>query len=376
MHFSRVLIAGCLALSACCLNVNAQTNELHLSGQWLTDLHGQSLVDPQSSGLTWRHGELIHLGDNSAALPMRNVLLKVNPATGQLTAAPLKLTVAASLSNGCFGELLAGYPDWESLTWDRQDDTTLITVTEDSSSYQLSPECARRYAETHSTPYPTLLVKIKTDKALSAAEVVAVRPVQFPKLANVGSFSNDGIEGLAIDNNSNLYLALEKNLANAPMIFSTPYTADFWDNEEFVKVTDRGFKLPVPDAANHPINGLDYLPHPDNNHPGYLLAAARNDDQLWVIDISQQQAPFVQSLHFYAPAAPVVSDNKCPAYETLINTSIEGVAVVGRQVFLVNDPWKSQYLKNINCPASAARFKQFSPLLFQLNIDPRWFIQP
>ncbi|MBV2128474.1 hypothetical protein KQY15_05140 [Rheinheimera sp. SM2107] len=385
MHFSPYVLAGCLTILAIVQSSAAVADELHLAGKWLTDQAGQTLVDPQSSGLTLRHGELIHLGDNSAAVNMRNILLRINPHTGQLNAPPVKITVASHLINGCFAELLADYPDWESLTWDRQDDTTLVTVTEDSSAFTLSPACAERYAATNSTPYPTLLVKIKTDKALSQAEIVAVRPVQFPAEAQVGSFSNDGIEGLAFDNTGNLYLALEKNQANAPMIFVTPYTADFWSNEDFLAVQDSGFRLPVPDANNHPINGLDYLAHPDSRHPGYLVGAARNDDHLWIIDISQQQAPFVQNIRFYAPTvSPASTTNNdtgrnsenCPAYEELNNTSIEGVAVAGSLVYLVNDPWQSQYPKNIQCPTNAAKFKQFSPLLFQLNIDPRWFIQP
>ncbi|WP_333607191.1 hypothetical protein [Arsukibacterium sp.] len=374
MHFHSALFASSLSLFTSLFNLNAA--ELHLAGQWLTDEQGKSLIDPQSSGLTLRHGELIHIGDNSAALPMRNVLLKINPQTGQLTAPPIALTVAASLKHSCFAELLHGYPDWESLTWDRQDDTTLISVTEDSSDYKLSEDCARLYADTHSTPYPTLLVKISIDKALTKAEIVAVRPVQFPKIAQVGNFANDGIEGLALDNSGNLYLALEKNQANAPMIFVTPYDADFWQNEQFVAVADSGFSLPIPDANNHPINGLDFLPHPDSRHPGYLVAAARNDDQLWIIDLSQQQAPFVQQLHFYAPTYQFGSSDGCPPYEKMRNTSIEGVAVVGQQIILVNDPWQSQYAKNIQCPANAAHFQQFSPLMFKLNIDPRWFSQP
>lgn len=376
MHFLRNIVAASLTLLASGAFQTTSATDLHIGGKWLTDQSGQNLVDPQSSGLTLRHGELIHIGDNSAALPMRNILLRINPQTGQLTAAPVQLTVAEPLSKGCFGELLTGYPDWESLTWDRQDDTTLIAVTEDSSAYQLSPDCAARYADTHSTPYPTLLVKIKTDKALTQAEIVAIRPVQFPQSARVGSFSNDGIEGLAFDNNGNLYLALEKNLANAPMIFVTPYSADFWQSDDFIKVADSGFKLPVPDADNHPINGLDYLPHPDSSHPGYLVAAARNDDQLWIIDISQQQAPFVLQMHFYAPTYRNNASNDCPAYEKMRNTSIEGVAVAGNQLYLINDPWQSQYPKNIQCQANAVNFNQFSPLLFQLNTDPRWFIQP
>ncbi|WP_214000985.1 hypothetical protein [Arsukibacterium sp.] len=374
MHFSASHFASRFALLTISFNLMA-AEPLHLRGQWLTDSDRQQLIDPQSSGLTLRHGELIHIGDNSAALPMRNVLLKINPATGQQIGAAVKLTVAEALTKGCFAGLLASYPDWESLTWDRQDDTTLITVTEDSSAHELSPECASRYAATHSTPYPTLLVKIKTDKALSRAEIVAVRPVQFPKASQVGNYSNDGIEGLAIDNSGNLYLALEKNQANAPMIFVTPYSATFWQSDEFVQVADTGFALPLPDANNHPLNGLDYLSHPDASHPGYLVGAARNDDQLWIIDISQQQQPFVQQLHFYAPTYQRGATADCPAYEKLANTSIEGVAVAANQLYLVNDPWQSQYPKNIQCAANASHFKQFSPLLFQLNIDPRWFIQ-
>ena len=375
MHVLSFILCTSLTLLTLSFCPAAVADELHLRGQWLNDVNGQSMTDPQSSGLTLRHGELIHIGDNSAALSMRNILLRINPQTGQLITAPVNITLAEPLTTGCFAELLKDYPDWESLTWDRQDDTTLITVTEDSSAFKLSPECADRFADTYSTPYPTLLVKIKTDKALTQAEIVAVRPVQFPAGAAVGNFSNDGIEGLAFDNNSNLYLALEKNQANAPMIFVTPYTADFWNTDAFVVVADSGFKLPVPDANNHPINGLDYLRHPDSSHPGYLVAAARNDDQLWIIDISQQQPPFVQQLHFYAPTYNNSSHN-CPAYEKMHNTSIEGVAVAGNKVYLVNDPWKSNYPKNIQCQTNAAKFEQFSPLLFKLNTDPRWFIQP
>ncbi|MFN3711738.1 MAG: hypothetical protein ACK4S8_14415, partial [Alishewanella aestuarii] len=48
--------------------------EQHLAGQWLTDGNGQTIPDPQSSGLTYRHGELVHIGDNSATPALRNKL--------------------------------------------------------------------------------------------------------------------------------------------------------------------------------------------------------------------------------------------------------------------------------------------------------------
>ncbi|MDR6983703.1 hypothetical protein J2X32_002339 [Rheinheimera pacifica] len=343
-----------------------------VAGKWITDLQGQTLTDPQSSGFTWRHGELIHLGDNSAAEHMRNKLLRINPHTAQLNAEPLNITVSSQVLSGCFGELFSKYPDFESLTWDRADDTVFITVTEDSSFVQLSADCKAKYGDTHSTDFPTLLVRIETDRNMSRAEITAVRPVQFPKSAVVGNAPNDGIEGLAFDTTGNLYLALEKNQANAPMIFKTPYDKDFWQQQGYVKVQDSGFILPVPDANNHPINGLDYLPAKKAGHPGYLVAAARNDDQLWIIDLSQQQAPFVQQMAYYAPTP---ADSACPAYEKMVQTAIEGVAVHGDTVYLVNDAWKKHYPDNIQCPANAAHFNKFAPLLFSLPVDPRWFIQ-
>src|SRR5690606_38787084 len=130
----------------------------------------------------------------------------------------------------------------------------------DSRAYSLSAHCQTQYASSHSTDYPSLLLKIKVDKALSQAQIVAVRPVQFPKSAQVGNFPNDGIEGLAFDNNGNLYLALEQNSTNAPMIVSSPYDADFWQGDSFIAVTDAGLKLPIIDNQDHPINALDFLP--------------------------------------------------------------------------------------------------------------------
>lgn len=392
-----LILISVACLGACVTYPQAAATQGQAAGYWITDSANQSLDDPQSSGLTYRYGELIHISDNSAAEHRRNKLIRINPKTGQLLANPIPITVAEHLKAGCFGELLASYPDYEALTWDRQDDTVFITVTEDSSFVQLSEPCRQRFGQTNSTDYPSLLVKIKTDKALTTAQVVAVRPVQFPSSAQVGNFANDGIEGLAIDNRQQLYLALEKNQANAPMIFSIGYDKQFWQSDDFVRVSDTAFTLPLPDNKNHPINALDYLPSPVAGHPGYLLAAARNDDQLWVIDISQQQPPIVHQMTYYADTTGSLAANAevtggatlvetavssagntagCPAFENMIQTAIEGVAVAGDIVYLVNDPWKKHYPDNINCPANADNFNKFAPLLFKLFIDPRWFNAP
>ncbi|HEX5792009.1 MAG TPA: hypothetical protein VFY01_01960, partial [Rheinheimera sp.] len=80
-----------LYLSCVLFAVSLSAAEQPVAGKWLTDLQGNTLKDPQSSGFTWRHNEIIHLGDNSAAPEMRNKLLRVNPQSAQLNAPPLQI---------------------------------------------------------------------------------------------------------------------------------------------------------------------------------------------------------------------------------------------------------------------------------------------
>jgi hypothetical protein len=344
--------------------------EQALSGQWVRDEQGQTMLDPQPSGLTWWHDELLMLGDQSAEPSMRMKLFRLDPNTSAYKTAPVNIEVSAEVRAGCFGDYLINSPDLEALTWDRLDDTTLITVTEDASRAQLSPSCSKRFSQTNSTTYPTLLLKITTDKALSKAVITAVRPVQFPQEAQVGNLPNDGIEGLAIDDHQNLYLALEKNMAANPAIFKTRLTPDFWAKDNFVKVIDANLSLPPIDKNGHPINDLEFMPSPIPGHPGYLLAVARNDDQLWIFDLTNRVPPYVEQLSFYVP-----TDNSglCPAFERMVQTALEGITIRSGKIYLINDPWKQHYQDNIQCDVNAANFRRNSPLLFNMNIDPRWF---
>ena len=341
-----------------------------LTGQWIMDLQGQSLADPQTSGLTWWNGELLSLGDQSAAPDLRMKIFRLAPDTGRFITAPIPITLSDEVRKSCFGDYLANSPDLEALTWDRIDPQTLITVTEDASRAQLSPACARKFSQTNSTSYPTLLLKISIDAALTRAQITAVRPVQFPADANVGNLPNDGIEGLAIDDHQNLYLGLEKNMAGLPAIFKTRLTPDFWTRDNFIKVIDANLSLPDLDDRGHPINDLDFMPSPVPGHPGYLIAAARNDDELWVFDLTNRVRPFVQPLQFF-----VGTDNSglCPVYERVVQTALEGVAVHGQTLYLANDPWKQHYPDNVQCEVNTQHFLKMAPLLFQMPIDPRWF---
>jgi len=350
--------------------VSASQADQALKGQWLTDLQGETLNDPQPSGLTWWQGELLSLGDQSASPELRMSIFRLDPATGKFKTAPVPITLSEAVRNSCFGDYLSNSPDLEALTWDRQDPTVLYTVTEDASRAQLSPACLRKFSQTNSTTYPTLLLKIEVDLALSRAEITAVRPVQFPLEANVGNLPNDGIEGLAIDDHQNLYLALEKNMAGLPAIFKTRLTSDFWARDNFVKVIDANLILPELDNRGHPINDLDFLPSPIAGHPGYLIAVARNDDELWILDLMGRAKPFVQPLQFF-----VGTDHSglCPVNERVVQTALEGVAVYGDKLYLVNDPWKQRYLDNIQCEVNAPHFRKMAPLLFEMAQDPRWF---
>lgn len=365
-------MAKSLALFCSLLLLIAPASEasLALKGKWLTDLSGQTLVDPQTSGLTWWQGELLSIGDQSASPEMRMAIFRIDPKTGQFKTKPIPITLAESVRTSCFGDYLSNSPDLEALTWDRTDPTTLFTVTEDASRAQLSPACQRKFAQTNSTPYPTLILKISVDAALTRAEISAVRPVQYPQEAAVGNLPNDGIEGLAIDDHQNLYLGLEKNTAGKPAIFKTRLTSDFWAKDNFVKVIDANLQFPPLDERGHPINDLEFLPSPIAGHPGYLVAVARNDDEIWVLDLLGRAKPFVQPLQFYVKTD---LSGLCPVYERMVQTALEGVAVHGDRLYLVNDPWKQHYLDNVQCDVNAPHFQKMAPLLFEMDLDPRWF---
>ncbi|MFC4656363.1 MULTISPECIES: hypothetical protein [Rheinheimera] len=364
---SILVVLAVVMTSGLCQSAFAETA---LTGRWIKDLAQQPLLDPQTSGLTFRKGELIAVGDQSADESTRMKLFRLNPQTGQAITAPIPITVSDQLKTSCFYQYLSEKPDLEALTWDRIDDTTLITVTEDASNFSLTPECARKFAKTNSTLYPSLLVKIQVDPALTRAEIVALRPVQFPLEAKLGNFPNDGVEGLAVDSHLNLYLAVEQDIANKPRIFKTRLTSDFWARDNLVKVIDANLTMPPLDDADHPINGIEFIPSPLQGHPGYLAAVARNDDELWIFDLTNRVPPYVQKLSFY-----VSTDDSglCQPYDKLVQTALESITYHDGMLYLVNDPWKQHYGDNIQCGTHADKFKSMSPLLFQLNLDPRWF---
>ena len=365
-----LLIVSVMFLSSC-VSVSQQTSALELTGQWLVDEHNQLLLDPQPSGLTFWQKRLIMISDASAADEQVKQLHFFDPATGKREFATPQYTIANEQATHCFTQYLHTKPDLEALVKDPYNPNGFITVTEDASVLgELTTECQRQFNETHSTTYPTVLVRLNWDG--KNLKVTGTRAVQFPKLADVGNFPNDGIEGLAISNNT-LYLSLEKNSQFRAQIFTTELDNNFWEQPGFVSVNLWDASLPNLHQFDrkprpHPINGSDIVTY---NGVNWLIAAARNDNQLWLIDIDNKLPTKIVKLRYLAPnrLPNMPFDPDCSEYAFMDNASLEGVAVNGEDVYLVNDPWKKNYWKNTQCSTTQPAYdKLMSGLLFKTDM--------
>lgn len=377
---SRAIAVKLLALFMLTACSDAQINEqtvkpevIALQGQWLADVEGESLFDPQTSGLALHRNEVYTIADASALPQHQRKLLPLKLLGEEQGGEALPLVLSRKVQRSCFAQYLKDEPDYEALATDPNDDDVLYVVTEDASrSGTLSKRCERRYQNSGSTDYPTLLLRLERDKP-SRLLVTHVRPLRYAPEMQVGNFPNDGIEGITFGKDRTLYLALEKDINGQPRIFGLEIDESFWQSDEFADVSEPALDVPQFDGGNHPINGMGFYPGNDD-HPGYLLAAARNDDQLWIIDLAGVMPTRKLDLSFSVSADP--SGAQCPEWEKLDNTSLEGVLVVGEQVLLVNDPWKRNYHKNIQCPLNQQYFENYVPILFSLDVDQAWFSPP
>jgi hypothetical protein len=360
------------ALTSACTSEEAFSKpdtEIYVEGRWITEQNGEVMLDPQTSALVSWRGGLLTLSDRSAHKSQRLSLRKIDQTTSQLQVheQDMQMTLSKRIVESCFADYLKNNPDLEALTVDPDDDNILYVVTEDAGDYDLSTECKQRFNETYSTDYPTLLVRLEL-QADNRALMTHVRPLQFSRDMHIGNYPNDGIEALAFASKRVLYLGLEKDDNTKARIFSLKMDEDFWASSDFVKVTEPKLKLPIFKKGNHPINGMDY--YQLNGHE-YLLAAARNDSALWVIDLSGEKSTFIVPLKFMAELKS--SSEGCQGSELMDNTSIEGVAVIGQTLWMINDPWKKEYLSNIQCPQNTPNYGKMAPLLFALPIQPEWF---
>ncbi len=334
-------------------------------GKWILDEDGNVMFDPQTSGLVAMEGMLVTVSDASADATQQLKLHRISPETATLAASSERFTYSQSVRRSCFFSYLNEEPDLEALAVDPRDPNVIYTVTEDATrTGALSPRCESKYEDTGSTDYPTLLIKL-TRKDNDAIEMSGVRPLQFPVEFEVGNFPNDGIEGLAMASDGTLYLALEKDKAAQPRIFSLNIDDAFFASSDFATVSEPKLQLPMFTSGNHPINGLAVYTHSTGEH--YLLGAARNDNELWVIDTSGSKATKRIPITF-----DVAKDSGCDQY-TMDNASIEGLVSINDMLWIINDPWEKNYLKNATCEAHRGRYEDLAPLLFSLKISEAWF---
>jgi hypothetical protein len=334
-------------------------------GTWIKDREGKIMLDPQTSGLINVNGQLVTIADGSAVEMQQRKLHTITPSNAELVASSNVFSMASRVSRSCFSSYLKNAPDFEALATDPFDNTVFYTVTEDATrTGALSPRCEKAYENTGSTDYPTLLVRLKLGEDGNIS-MTHVRPLQFPLSLNVGNFPNDGIEGMAMANDRTLYLGLEKDTAGQPRIFTVNLSETFWDSNDFAVVESPELKLPTFSQGSHPINGLVlYTP---TNASSYLLAAARNDNELWIIDTTGKKDAKRIALSF-----EVEAQDGCAAY-VMDNASIEGLAIIDTTLWLINDPWKKNYLKNITCEQQSAYYEASAPLLFSLPLNEQWF---
>jgi len=340
---------------------------LVVQGRWVTEQDGQIMLDPQTSGLIKWRGNLLTLSDRSAHSSQRLRLRKIEQASGRLQPGDMHMKLSEHVASSCFAAYLSDNPDLEALAVDPDDDSIFYVATEDASSKTLSEACQQQFSPSGSTQYPSLLLRLAL-QADNSVTISHVRPIQFSPDMHIGDFPNDGLEALTFGMDRTLYLGLEKDSDDQARIFSLTMDAGFWQSNDFIQVSDVQLRLPKFDQGNHPINGMAYYQHQGTV---YLIAAARNDESLWIVDLAAQKETRIVPLKFDAPIIP--GDTSCGEWERMDNASIEGVAVDGSTLWLINDPWKLVYAKNIQCELNRTKFESMAPLIFSVPIQNEWF---
>jgi hypothetical protein len=381
-------------------------NHVKTVGKWIKNKQGSVVKNPQTSGLTFMGDRLYTVSDASANKDQRKMLHEIDIANGQMIEDPTlnnTLILGARLQHSCFANYLNDKPDYEAVVALPSASNTppqWLLVTEDGSrGTEISGKCLKNYeSNSNFTRYPALLVRVALiDQQLT---VNGVRAIRFEdgtgtdkkgliekvtkeknnkwKAKRIGnSQENDGIEGLAFTKDMELLLGIEEDGNELPRVFKLQYSDDIFDvvdtkdtDASFIIVQDSGFELPKVARNNSPINGLGIY-YPSQDSQGFLIAAARNTDRLWIIDLKKKKTIQILDVEFHTPAAGC-NDGKT---HRMKRVAIEGVAVKDKTIFLVNDPWREKYEENRGCESDMAAYKANAALLFEIPIDDAWFVQ-
>lgn len=345
-------------------------------GKWLTESDGKYMQDPQTSGLTFMGDDLYSVSDASAKSQHLRRLHVVNKVTAKVTQKLGPIRLAPHITDtSCFAKHLNNRPDYEAIVAIPNTKNQWLMVTEDGTrGDKIQGECFTAFSNSHFTVYPALIVKLELVN--DTLMLTGVRAIEFDPADNTDkrvlgeNIENDGIEGLAFTRDNRVLLGIEQDANRSARVFELRYSDTLFDTvDTFVQVKDSGLLFPEHMALINPINGMDIY-YPNANSQGYLIAAARNNDQLWILDIAKKKAPKIIDLHLYAP-----SDDRCGknTVHKIRNTALEGVAVQGNTLYLINDPWRQQYPRNATCSFDKPKYDAFIPLLFHMQINPDWF---
>ena len=358
------------SLTACSLTGVQQrtaTQPITSTGKWIIETDGSTMLDPQTSGLTFYENMLLSVSDGSAHESQIQRLHQLSPNTGEVINKLGPIVLSERTQQSCFADYLSQRPDYEAIVAVPNTPNTWLLVTEDATrSGNYSTACKQKFKQTGSTEHPSLLVQI----TLINGQLVltGVRALQFEVADKVGNFPNDGLEGMTITRDGRILVGLEKDAKVHPRVFELAYTNDMFNTlDAFLPVVDSKLWLPDMGEGNHPINGMDVF-YPANSDNGFLILAARNDNQLWIVDLQKQIPTQIIDMVFSSPCDDWLDTEK--HYE-LANTSLEGVAVHNNTLYLINDPWKKVYRSNTNlqkCPSDKVKYDAMSPLLFRIDI--------
>lgn len=373
-----MIFCASLLLNACGdePNVIHEEQAVEVTGKWIVEPDTSSMFDPQTSGLSYSDSGLFTVSDGSADASQIQLLHKLDPDSAEIVKRLGPITLDSSLVNSCFASYLSERPDYEALVaWPKQENTWLIATEDATRAGNYTEACKAQYSDTGSTEFPSLIVRVELiDDDLI---ITGIRALQFPKTAKLGDFPNDGIEGMTIAKDGTVYIGVEKDEQKKPRIFSFQLNDELFASDEFLPVVDANLNLPVSDKqaeqSNHPINGMDIY-YPQNSETGFLILAARNDDQLWIVDTQKKRPTKIIDMVFKSPCG--LSEDKGQAYQ-IANAAMEGIAVRDDRLYIINDPWKKVYKDNTKetlCPQDKTLYERYSPLLFEMPI-PSCFTQ-
>ena len=347
-----------------------------LVGTWLRETNNELMLDPQTSGLSATGGYLYSVSDASAKEHQLRRLHVIDKDSGKVVNKLGPIEIAEHIQqNSCFAAYLNKQPDYEGLLALPGRRNQWLLVTEDGTrGDKVSGDCLAAFTNSHFTRYPALLVKVElinNKLILNGVRAIEFDPKDNTDKRSLGmNIENDGIEGLALTHDNRLLFGIEKDANGYARVFEYPFTDSLFDTlDTFIKPTDANLRFPSNMRLNNPINGMDIY-YPNEQSQGYLITIARNNNQLWILDLSAQKPAIVVDLNLYAPSSDLCGQN---TVHKIRNAALEGASVVGNTLYLINDPWKEQYPRNVTCVDDKPYYDSYAPLIFKTTILSEWF---